>query len=249
MVCPSTSPLVNAGNLLDNGDLRRQGSALGSLFRGRGHKTSSVRWAKHCATMENETGNSGIAVLDHLSNKTLATSSSTSSCSSMGTLPEDLSTSEALPSSSPKSCLKYKTQVVSLQNVYVQKHNKIDQRTVDIGAIIIYLHGICLGDNPAVSNGPPITVEWAAFDSVTIDSVQEYENHRVAPQRMGQELALSSKLREDMLLRSGFVSRFDVAQAIRAASLIRTARQISARRYQVDGPWKRLVLKWRRMSP
>eukprot|EP00934_Nitzschia_sp_Nitz4_P005059 Nitzschia sp. Nitz4//scaffold76_size158648//95115//95813//NITZ4_002555-RA/size158648-processed-gene-0.244-mRNA-1//1//CDS//3329557872//5049//frame0 len=78
------------------------------------------------------------------------------------------------------------------------------------------------GDNPSVTVGCPITIDWAHDDLVTCH-VEEYEGARPKPRTM-IELRIPSQLREEMLKRQGY-SRQDILAGTKKANLTKNARR------------------------
>lgn len=81
---------------------------------------------------------------------------------------------------------------------------------------------IICGDNPAVTFGCPLTIDWQYDDEVTL-SIDEYEEGRSAPRSM-IELRMPSALRERMLRELGF-SRMEIQQSTKAATIARNRRK------------------------
>ena len=153
---------------------------------------------------------------------------------------------------SRKGCLKHRTQIDSLRHVYktaatadtitnsTNEEDTTKQRAapvVQFGSVQVHSHGIILGDSPAVSQGPPVTVEWESFDSIDM-TVDDFENAKRGPDRRGPELILPRRLREDMIQRSGLSSRQEIAQTIRTTSSIRQSRQRTAQRAVMGDRWR-----------
>jgi hypothetical protein len=94
-----------------------------------------------------------------------------------------MATSSSLPPAlvsvvgTEKSCLKVCTHALSLERAYGtdRKHADAVQQAVAWSTVEIHSHEVILGDHPSVSSGPPFTIEWTAFESVTV-SVAEYED-------------------------------------------------------------------------
>lgn len=68
--------------------------------------------------------------------------------------------------------------------------------------VVFHSHEIILGDNPAVSCGPPVAVGSTEVSTDTL-SIEEYENHR-GPRRIKESLLIPPSLREDLLREEGY---------------------------------------------
>jgi hypothetical protein len=75
-------------------------------------------------------------------------------------------------------------------------------KQVSFGSIEIIELPMSLGDNPSVSKGAPVTVEWVAQKRTTfsIDFFEKYRPNRRPP----RDLVLSTEAREGILLDHGF---------------------------------------------
>jgi len=72
-------------------------------------------------------------------------------------------------------------------------------RGVKFGMVNIHTHDITLGDNPSVSRGPPLALNWDAVNSEHF-SLEEYEN-KFGP--AGDAVKVSIRTREDWLREMG----------------------------------------------
>jgi hypothetical protein len=84
-----------------------------------------------------------------------------------------------------------------------QKHTRMsDKHQVSFDSIEIIELPMSLGDNPSVSKGAPVTVEWVAQKRTTF-SIDFFEKNR--PNRRSRRgLILSAEAREGILLHHGF---------------------------------------------
>eukprot|EP00562_Extubocellulus_spinifer_P017495 CAMPEP_0178605256 /NCGR_PEP_ID=MMETSP0697-20121206/36472_1 /TAXON_ID=265572 /ORGANISM="Extubocellulus spinifer, Strain CCMP396" /LENGTH=566 /DNA_ID=CAMNT_0020243665 /DNA_START=88 /DNA_END=1789 /DNA_ORIENTATION=+ len=72
-----------------------------------------------------------------------------------------------------------------------------------------------LGDNPAVTSGPPVTIEWEYNSATrTVIAVDEYESSKPPP-RAKYEIVVPRSVREEWLRGSGF-SRMEIAESVKA---------------------------------
>jgi hypothetical protein len=130
--------------------------------------------------------------------------------------------------------------VQSQGNSIAQRHNdtiKKTENTVSWGTIEMHSHVIELGDNPAVSQGLPITLGWERTDSHKL-SVDDYESN-LEVRRSKQELILPRALREDWLRERGY-SREELRKAASAVNKIKMDRRSSAE----DGKMWEKLRKW-----
>lgn len=110
------------------------------------------------------------------------------------------------------------------------------------GTVHICSHAIILGDNPATSEGPPVTIEWTAFDTVVLN-VDDYEQTKAkgvggARPRKGPEMIIPLHLRIDMLKAAGY-ARSEMDAVVREINKIRQNRARTASAYAALNrlPW------------
>lgn len=114
------------------------------------------------------------------------------------------------------------------------------RRSVTFGEIEIHSHQCILGDNPSVSSGPPVTLEWTAFETHKID-VDVYEERKPAA-REKESMILPRSVREEILRREGF-SRGEIREATEVAQKL----QLQRRKSSNDGRLMRHFEKWLRL--
>jgi len=173
---------------------------------------------------------------------TLTTSISSFASTNQLESTENSSSSKILLVQKRKGCLKFTSQIASLQHVFAN-HSKqavdVDElHQVTFGIVEVHSHEIILGDNPAVSLGPPVTVDWQAFDSLLL-TVDKFENTKIAAPRKGPEMQIPKQMREDMISRSGASSRAELAQTLRQVNSIKKSRSLTANRYAMNDKWRR----------
>jgi len=117
----------------------------------------------------------------------------------------------------PKSCLKIKSHHVSAEQSFGSGKPASKQAVVRFGTITILSHKMCLGDSPSVTTGPPIQIEWTAFDTASYD-LNDFEQTK-PPARLRPEMQLPAAVREDILMRAGF-SRPELKAAAQEARQI-----------------------------
>mmetsp|Transcript_27821 Transcript_27821/g.42801 ORF Transcript_27821/g.42801 Transcript_27821/m.42801 type:complete len:171 (+) Transcript_27821:68-580(+) len=86
------------------------------------------------------------------------------------------------------------------------------ERSVRFGTIEIYEHPIILGDNPSVSAGLPITIDWDSQREFCF-SIEDYEDYRLERRRK-DEMSIPAEVREEILANSG-LNRSNAAAAMR----------------------------------
>lgn len=97
-------------------------------------------------------------------------------------------------------------------------------KQVSFQSIEIIELSIALGDHPCVSTGAPLTTEWEAQSrsSFEIDFFETYRPQR----RSTRELLMSSRVRQDLLLKHGYAME-DICTASENASQARRERKES----------------------
>lgn len=132
---------------------------------------------------------------------------------------------------SPKSALKVKTQQESVSSIQdsLSENDIICKKSgtgkIGFSSVNIRSYGMTLGDNPSVTLGPPLTIEWEHFDSITIP-VADYELKRRTI-RTRQSYKIPFILRERILLMAGF-GKSELHQADMEIAEIKKERMSSA---------------------
>ena len=158
---------------------------------------------------------------------------------SVNTAPLDDSTSSHRATGEetyPYSILRRSSDTVSLTHSF----NSENTKTVSFGLVRIYSHQCTLGDNPSVASGPPLTVQWKAFETHTLD-VELYEKEKPEP-RGKDAMILPRSLREAMLRKEGF-SRGELKEATQEVDKI----QLQRRKSSHDGRLLRQFEKWMKL--
>jgi hypothetical protein len=93
---------------------------------------------------------------------------------------------------------------------------------VRFGHVSIRQYPVIVGDNPAVSGGPPLSIGWEHDDEVTLDVV-EYEEQR-PPRRKGREMLVPNDVRTDRLREAGY-SRAEIVALTKPVNLARSQRR------------------------
>jgi len=93
--------------------------------------------------------------------------------------------------------------------------------TVKFNTVKVREYPIILGDNPSVSEGPPLSIDWIYIDVDEFD-VEEYETTR--PSRRGTpEMNIPASIRIDTLKRSGFTTK-DIFQRVKEVKAVKQGR-------------------------
>lgn len=151
---------------------------------------------------------------------------------------------QAPPATRRKGCLRFPTQLESLSQVYTRSRGGTEaegttasrQRAtlangVKFKQVTIHRHLIILGDNPSPSEGPPISIEWKAFESCTFD-LEAYEASKPKP-RKHHELLLARQWREGWLIING-TPRRSMQTVQREVQRIQKSRHSSAVAYVLE---------------
>lgn len=98
-----------------------------------------------------------------------------------------------------------------------------NEKNVRFGTLQIRHFPIIPGDNPAVTVGCPVTIDWQHDGEVTLP-IDEYEEARSSSPRSMIELRRPAKLRDDMLRGLGF-SRGEIQRSTKLATIARNRRK------------------------
>jgi hypothetical protein len=90
---------------------------------------------------------------------------------------------------------------------------------VSFNQIEIREYSRCMGDNPATTHGPPLSIDWD-YNVAGTYAVDEYEDTR-PPRRVSQEFCVPRAIREDILLTHTDVTKKEMKKTVEE---IRTAR-------------------------
>lgn len=138
-----------------------------------------------------------------------------------------------------KSCLS----VGSMDEPYKKKTVAM-KKNVSFDKISIRGHPITLGDNPSVSQGPPVSLGW--YDEETCDTttlpLEEYEEQR-PDRRSKNNIVLSRNMRESLLRDIGGATRTEMAKATREANRVKKERLQTVTRIQKGGDQQQLAME------
>ena len=93
---------------------------------------------------------------------------------------------------------------------------------VEFSSVLIREYPVTLGDNPGVSAGPALTIDWEPQDEMQI-SLADYESSR-PPRRNYVEMSIPKDIRMQMLTGSGH-TRKEIQVAVRSSNIGRSNRK------------------------
>jgi hypothetical protein len=138
------------------------------------------------------------------------------------------------------SILKIKTQKASLQATYWtdvaiaadarEQRQRRRAAVVGFDKVDILYMDTALDRNPAVSEGPPIALGWKNIDSECDVDVDEYESSKsTLPPKTRAQMKLNCEEREQILLRTGVVTRRDIDDVMEQVSYDKWHREVIRR--------------------
>jgi hypothetical protein len=123
------------------------------------------------------------------------------------------------------TCLKVRSQIESLaQSFGSDKSSTVSTKSVDWKDVQIRTYKIVLGDNPAVSIGPPIAIGWNVCEETILD-IESYENYHPY-RRCKLDMQLPSSYRFEWLLEEGY-SHVELRKAIAEVQAVQAQRLVS----------------------
>jgi hypothetical protein len=97
------------------------------------------------------------------------------------------------------------------------------QKKVTFIDVTIREYPIIVGDNPAGTGGPPLTIGWKHVSSVDLD-IDKYEEARAGNRRKQQEIQMKQDYRKQLLRSLGF-SLAEMQKGTKAANIVRNRRR------------------------
>jgi len=134
-------------------------------------------------------------------------------------------------------CLKIRTQRKSLARRYGKQRTTTtttststppSTRSVSWNTIQINTHEVVLGENPAVSVGPPLSLGWALWHTERL-SIDDYEAHR-PERRRSDGLRIPRGERERLLMQEFGVARSYLLEMTQRINKIKMYRRVNAKR-------------------
>ena len=101
--------------------------------------------------------------------------------------------------------------LISYRRLLRLEEKGLESFSVSFGTVEIREHDIILGDNPAVSSGAALTIDWEHFDEDSFE-LDEYESTR-PEKRTCSEMSIPERYRFEILKRCDYSTREIVAQA------------------------------------
>lgn len=95
-----------------------------------------------------------------------------------------------------RGCLRPQT-----TSYYDRPKTEKSKRKIHFGEVLIREYEMILGDNPCVTYGPPVTIDWDYVEYNALP-VNEYEFHR-PPRRSLREMGMNYYRRKELLARAG----------------------------------------------
>jgi hypothetical protein len=135
--------------------------------------------------------------------------------------------------------------VVEKQHQHIPTGTSSSSPSVRFSNVEIRSYPMVLGDNPSVTSGVPITIDWEYEDQVVCD-VAEYEKSRPA-RRVRTELLMPSSIRARLAIDAGS-SRKELQQQQRRVNIQRSQRRRTLQREQLEKIEEALETTWRVLS-
>lgn len=117
-------------------------------------------------------------------------------------------------------------------------------KSVTFSSVDIRDYSICPGDNPSVSRGIPLSLDWA-YDPETSQDINQFEDDRVGSRREYDDLKLPSLQRVQMLKHNGF-SRGEINERVKEVEQAKDDRVATRRKLEREDrvkTFKKSVLK------
>jgi len=104
-------------------------------------------------------------------------------------------------------------------------------RMVRFSTVEVREYAMILGDNPAVSRGPPLTLDWTPLSRAFFD-VERHIVMNPEPRRKIGEMVMPSVLREMLLKKSGY-STSEMFASTKQTNIVRAQRLATVRKLQM----------------
>jgi len=114
--------------------------------------------------------------------------------------------------------------------------NSSGDKSVRFSRVVVRDYSLCLGDNPSVSRGVPISIDWG-YDKERSYEINKYECDRFARRRKSEELKLPSLQRIQLLKNLGY-SRNELNEQAKKTERVRQKRFTTRRRVELEDRWK-----------
>jgi hypothetical protein len=132
------------------------------------------------------------------------------------------STTTSLPRS--ESCPVSDVEPVLASNNQTENPKTLRTRAVSFDRVEIREYSRCLGNNPATTHGPPLSIDWA-YNKAGTFQLDDYESTR-PPRRISQQMLVPGFIREEILMDQTNVTKRQINATIAAIQVDRHRRQI-----------------------
>ena len=126
---------------------------------------------------------------------------------------------------------------ISVDDVVESNNNDNSNKSVRFSIVEVRDYSLCLGDNPSVSRGVPISLDWD-YDTEHSHEFEVYESCRIVDRRNNNEMIRSSLQRIQLLKGLGY-SRGEINEQAKSVHRIKEQRLISRRRAERTERMKR----------
>ena len=99
------------------------------------------------------------------------------------------------------------------------------KKCVTFNKVEIRYYPVIIGDNPSVSDGCPVTIDWEPI-GISLASLDEFETFRLKSRRHCSKLSMNEMTRYHLLLDAGY-NTFDILNGERSAKLLKSERMFS----------------------
>ena len=133
---------------------------------------------------------------------------------------------------------------VGIKNNIVIDDDDFDQiprdKSVRFSSVDIRDYSLCIGDNPSVSRGVPISLDWD-YDEEHSHDINNYEHSRFGDRRESEALKLPSLQRVQVLKKLGY-SRGEINEQVKEVVKVKQKRILTRRKVEredrVKASWK-----------
>lgn len=109
---------------------------------------------------------------------------------------------------------------------------RIQKKMVQFSTVEVRQYPMILGDNPAVSRGPSVTIDWIPF-SRSIVNVDLHVRMTPEPRRKPVQMAMPLYHREFLLRQTGY-TRNELLEATKQTNIIKAQRSATVRKLQMQ---------------
>jgi hypothetical protein len=140
-------------------------------------------------------------------------------------------------------------ETVSASPSKARKNPRVLQTRVSFHQIEIREYSRCMGDNPATTHGPPLSIGWD-YNVAGTYGVEDYEETR-PPRRAAQQMVVPGAVREDILLTHTDVTKKEINKVVSQIRDLRSRRQMSVALVEVEDYMRlgeaiaRRIRRWR----